>query len=81
QYFTPNGDGYNDVWKIDGLQSTDVIFIFDRYGKLIKQLRGEEFWDGSYNQELLPSTDYWFTVDYYENGAKKQFKAHFALKR
>ncbi|MBE9576158.1 PKD-like domain-containing protein [Flavobacterium proteolyticum] len=81
QYFTPNGDGINDTWYIDGLQNTDVIYIFDRYGKLIKQLRGIEGWDGTYNQENLPSTDYWFTVDYLENGVKKQFKAHFALKR
>ncbi len=81
QYFTPNGDGINDTWYIAGLQNTDVINIFDRYGKLIKQLKGVEFWDGTYNQELLPSTDYWFTVDYLENGAKKQFKAHFAMKR
>jgi gliding motility-associated-like protein len=80
-YFTPNGDGINDTWYIAGLQNTDVINIFDRYGKLIKQLKGEESWDGTYNQENLPSTDYWFTVDYLENGAKKQFKAHFAMKR
>jgi gliding motility-associated-like protein len=81
QYFTPNGDGINDGWFIAGLQDTDVIYIFDRYGKLIKQLKGEEKWDGTYNQVQLPSTDYWFTVDYDENGAKKQFKAHFAMKR
>ena len=80
-YFTPNGDGINDTWYIAGLQNTDIINIFDRYGKLIKQLKGVEFWDGTYNQENLPSTDYWFTVDYLENGAKKQFKAHFSLKR
>ncbi|RTL10490.1 MAG: T9SS type B sorting domain-containing protein, partial [Flavobacteriaceae bacterium] len=81
QYFTPNGDGYNDTWFISGLKNTDLISIFDRYGKLIKQLRGEEFWDGTYNQQQLPSTDYWFTVDYLENGVKKLFKAHFAMKR
>ena len=81
QYFTPNGDGINDGWFIAGLQDTDVIYIFDRYGKLIKQLMGEEKWDGTYNQAQLPSTDYWFTVDYVENTAKKQFKAHFSLKR
>jgi gliding motility-associated-like protein len=80
-YFTPNGDGYNDSWYIAGLQDTDFIYIFDRYGKLIKQLRGEERWDGTYNQEQLPSTDYWFTLDYNENGAVKQFKSHFSLKR
>ncbi|MEM0544085.1 T9SS type B sorting domain-containing protein, partial [Flavobacterium sp. j3] len=38
-------------------------------------------WDGTYNGQLLPSTDYWFTVDYLEQNAVKQFKAHFALKR
>ena len=81
QYFTPNGDGYNDTWFISGLKNTDLISIFDRYGKLIKQLRGEEFWDGTYNQQQLPSTDYWFTIDYLENGVKKLFKAHFAMKR
>jgi gliding motility-associated-like protein len=42
---------------------------------------GQEAWDGTYNQVQLPSTDYWFTVDYDENGVKKQFKAHFAMKR
>ena len=81
QYFTPNGDGINDTWYIAGLQNTDVINIFDRYGKLIKQLKGVEFWDGTYNQELLPSTDYWFTLDYMENGVAKTFKAHFTMKR
>ena len=81
QYFTPNGDGYNDTWFIAGLQATDKINIFDRYGKFIKQLQGEESWDGTYNQQQLPSTDYWFTVDYTENGNPKQFKAHFSLKR
>ncbi|MCL9810132.1 T9SS type B sorting domain-containing protein, partial [Flavobacterium luminosum] len=81
KFFTPNGDGYHDKWFIAGLQNTDVIYIFDRFGKLIKQLKGEEKWDGTYNQQPLPSTDYWFTVDYEENGAKKQFRAHFALKR
>ncbi|WP_396143352.1 T9SS type B sorting domain-containing protein, partial [Flavobacterium sp.] len=38
-------------------------------------------WDGTFNNIPLPSTDYWFTLDYTENGAQKQFKAHFSLKR
>ncbi|TWH93871.1 T9SS type B sorting domain-containing protein, partial [Flavobacterium cheniae] len=40
-----------------------------------------EGWDGTYNQELLPATDYWFSLDYMENGVAKQFKAHFSLIR
>jgi gliding motility-associated-like protein len=83
-YFTPNGDGIHDYWNIRGLENdfTAKIYIFDRYGKLIKQISPQgQGWDGTYNGSLLPSTDYWFTVDYTEAAAYKQFKAHFSLKR
>ncbi|MEZ4977534.1 MAG: T9SS type B sorting domain-containing protein, partial [Flavobacteriaceae bacterium] len=58
----------------------------DRYGKLLKQLSPSGTgWDGSLNGEPLPSSDYWFTVEYAEpgdtSGARKQFKSHFTLKR
>ena len=38
-YFTPNGDGYNDSWNVSALSSqlASKIYIFDRYGKLLKQ--------------------------------------------
>jgi gliding motility-associated-like protein len=83
-YFTPNGDGYNDTWNIKGLggQPNAKIYIFDRHGKLIKQLSSKgQGWDGTYNGQQLPSDDYWFTVDYLEQSTMKQFKAHFAMKR
>ena len=43
-------------------------------------------WNGTFNGQPLPATDYWFTVDYFEitpTGVltPKQFKAHFSLKR
>ncbi|MFY0484079.1 T9SS type B sorting domain-containing protein [Flavobacterium sp. PLA-1-15] len=38
-------------------------------------------WDGTYNGQPLPATDYWFTLDYEENGIRKEFKSHFAMKR
>ncbi len=85
RYFTPNGDGHNDTWNILGLNQPDAkLFIFDRYGKLIKQIvpsSSSSGWDGTYNNAPMPSTDYWFTLDYTENGVAKQFKAHFSLKR
>jgi gliding motility-associated-like protein len=83
-YFTPNGDGIHDTWNISGLQNdfSAKIYIFDRYGKLVKQISPQGLgWDGTYNGILMPSTDYWFTVDYSEAAAYKQFKAHFTLKR
>ncbi|WP_162128350.1 T9SS type B sorting domain-containing protein [Flavobacterium phycosphaerae] len=83
-YFTPNGDGYHDTWNISGLhdQPGAKIYIFDRYGKLLKQLSPlSPGWDGTYNGHLLPSDDYWFTVDFAEGSNMRQFKAHFSLKR
>ena len=84
KFFTPNADSRNDYWHIKGIagQPFSKIFIFDRYGKLLKELYPEgEGWDGTYNGSPMPSDDYWFTVDYEENGQKKEFKAHFAMKR
>ncbi|MCB0461483.1 MAG: T9SS type B sorting domain-containing protein, partial [Flavobacteriaceae bacterium] len=84
--FTPNGDGYNDTWNIYGIetQANSKIYIFDRYGKLIKQLNPTgEGWNGRFNGTLLPTSDYWFTVEYDEpiSGERKTFRAHFTLKR
>jgi gliding motility-associated-like protein len=85
QVFTPNGDGYQDVWKLIGFNQPDAkIYIFDRYGKLLKQLSGSENtdgWNGTLNGQPLPASDYWFTIDYVENNQNKVFKSHFSLKR
>lgn len=82
-YFTPNQDGYNDTWNIYlPVAYEGVISIYDRYGKLLKQISPYgEGWDGTYNGNTLPSTDYWFKVEYLENNQKKEFKSHFSLKR
>jgi len=83
KFFTPNGDGYNDYWKITGLNQPDAkLYIFDRYGKLLKQLStAGQGWDGTFNGQLLPSSDYWFTLDFNEGTQTKQIKSHFSLKR
>ena len=83
-YFTPNGDGLNDTWNIKDLkdQPISIIYIFDRYGKLIKKVRpSSDGWDGTYDNTSMPSDDYWFSINYQKNGEEKEFKAHFALKR
>jgi len=86
KYFTPNGDGYNDTWNITGMnaQPNAEIFIYDRYGKLVKQLNPTgNGWNGTFNGYNLPAADYWFTIKYNEpsDGILKEFKAHFTLKR
>jgi gliding motility-associated-like protein len=82
RFFTPNDDSYNDFWNITGVDDSSKIFIFDRYGKLLKQISpAGDGWDGTYNGSPLPTNDYWFVIEYPENGTLKTFKAHFSLKR
>jgi gliding motility-associated-like protein len=84
KFFTPNEDGYNDTWNIFEIadQTEAYIYIFDRFGKLIKQISTQgEGWDGKYNGAALPGDDYWFKVFYKENGQDKEFRSHFSLKR
>ena len=83
-FFTPNGDGVNEEWNIVGLntQPNAKIYIFDRFGKLVKQISSTGTgWDGTFNGASMPATDYWFTVQFLELGTDKIFKAHFSLKR
>ncbi|WP_160171310.1 T9SS type B sorting domain-containing protein [Flavobacterium seoulense] len=80
-FFTPNGDGINDYWNIIGSSSSSniKIMIYDRYGKLIKNLNGNSLgWDGTFNNNPMPSSDYWFEL-ITEQG--KKLKGHFSLKR
>jgi gliding motility-associated-like protein len=82
-YFTPNNDGFNDFWNINlPTDYNGVIFIYDRYGKLLKQINPQnQGWDGTYLGNPLPSSDYWFKVEYTEDNQRKEFKSHFSLKR
>ncbi|MFD0963113.1 T9SS type B sorting domain-containing protein, partial [Pseudofulvibacter geojedonensis] len=82
--FSPNSDGANDTWMIHGIDGIPIsqIYIFDRFGKLLKQLDPDGAgWDGTYNGSPMPSTDYWFKIIYIENNQQKEFKANFSLKR
>jgi len=83
KFFTPNNDSYNDTWQISGIsnqfQPNSTIFIYDRYGKLLKQLNPlGSGWDGTFNGLRLPSSDYWFHVTLQDG---RVFKSHFTLKR
>lgn len=81
RFFTPNGDGANDVWSIkySQMEPTMNVFIFDRYGKLVKNFQGYNgFWDGTYNGEMLFSDDYWFLV---KRADGREHLGHFAMKR
>jgi gliding motility-associated-like protein len=84
KFFTPNGDGFNDTWNITGIPNSEnlKLYVFDRYGKLLKQLfPNGSGWDGTFNGYPLPADDYWFTITYTEDNIAKEYKSHFSLKR
>ena len=78
-----NGDGSNDFWNIKGLNTPEyysaIVYIFDRYGKLITQVRPKNNgWNGKFNDKDVPSDDYWYTVQLADG---RSDSGHFSLKR
>ncbi|REE24784.1 gliding motility-associated-like protein [Winogradskyella pacifica] len=83
KFFTPNADAKNDHWQVKGIsslfQSNSSVLIFDRYGKLLKELDPLSVgWDGTFNGKVMPNSDYWFKVDLQDG---RTFTNHFSLKR
>ncbi|MGL2994325.1 T9SS type B sorting domain-containing protein [Flavobacterium sp. TSSA_36] len=82
KFFTPNNDGFNDVWYVKDFETfpKSRITIFDQYGKVLIELSPTKLsWDGTYNQKPLPSSDYWYVVKLDDSGVEK--RGHFSLKR
>jgi gliding motility-associated-like protein len=78
---TPNGDGYNDTWRIQGIEAyQDVqISIFNRWGDQIFSFSGsgdsyadsDNQWDGRYNGKDQPVGNYVYVVRLGENETMK----------
>lgn len=81
KFFTPNNDAVNERWNVIGAEPYPdaELFIFDRYGRLLRQLDPHgPGWDGTCNGLQMPSSDYWFRFLY---GDGQEFSGHFSLKR
>ncbi len=81
KFFTPNGDGYNDFWKVkfSEFEPNFYTYIFDRYGKLLTGFdNNSQGWSGIYNNQPMPADDYWFVINRQDG---KEYKGHFTLKR
>ncbi len=82
-FFTPNNDGFNDTWVIDGLERLpdSEVSIFDRYGKLLRKFNASESisWDGEYQDKPVPSDDYWYVI--YLQPIDKLIKGNVTVKR
>ena len=62
---TPNGDGKNDVWVIDNIDSypDNEVKVFDQSGREVyRKKRYNNSWDGSYNGAFLPTGTYLYVI-------------------
>ncbi|MFN4197478.1 MAG: T9SS type B sorting domain-containing protein [Flavobacterium sp.] len=82
QFFSPNSDGFNDLFEVKGMERfpSSSLVIFDRYGKLIRQLTpNQPTWDGTFKGRNLPADDYWYVLKIEDDSPEQ--KGHFSLVR
>jgi gliding motility-associated-like protein len=68
--FSPNGDGINDKWYIQALETYPAaeVSVFNRYGQMVFFNRGyTRLWDGLHNSKPLPAGAYYYLVDLKED--------------
>jgi len=65
--FTPNGDGYNELFKIYGNYIVSFnLKIFDRWGEeLFESNSIEKFWDGTFNNKKVQLGTYYYSIEVY----------------
>lgn len=66
--FSPNNDGTNDIFYIDGIAGvTNRVSIYDRWGiELYSQDNYNNttiFWDGSYKGKVVPTGTYFYVIE------------------
>lgn len=65
--FTPNGDGINDTWTIEGIETytSSTIRVFNRWGNVVFEEFGgyDKPWDGTRNSNELPVGTYYYVID------------------
>jgi gliding motility-associated-like protein len=63
--FTPNGDGFNDLWVIQGVETLGncTITLFDSFGsQIFEQLGYTNNWDGTFNGKKVPRGTYYYII-------------------
>jgi gliding motility-associated-like protein len=81
-FFTPNGDGYNDTWEIPflAIEPEAAVSVFDRFGNLLIRYKAAEGgWDGRSSGRDMPTGTYWYIIKV--PGIDKPYKGSVTIKR
>jgi gliding motility-associated-like protein len=63
--FTPNGDGMNDTWVVEGIQRLQnyQLTVFNRGGaEIYSTTNYQNDWTGTYRGKELPEGTYWYII-------------------
>lgn len=77
--FTPNGDGFNDLFRIEAREVHDFqLYIFNRWGQMIYETSDPiDFWDGTFKGKAVQLDAYIWKIDYLDNqNARHEFIGH-----
>ena len=83
--FTPNGDGINDTWQIDGmdLYPNPQIRVFNRWGQIVFESSNQQYipWDGTSDSDGTDQeiATYYYVIDL--NVDKKNYNGSVTIKR
>jgi gliding motility-associated-like protein/uncharacterized repeat protein (TIGR01451 family) len=83
-FFTPDGDGQNDIWLPRNMEQFPELFlnVYDRYGRMVYRLQDRpEGWDGFYQENTLPTGDYWYVIKLNGEDDTREFVGNFTLYR
>ncbi|OJJ15512.1 hypothetical protein BKI52_37125 [marine bacterium AO1-C] len=81
---TPNNDGRNDYWQIDGLPLEHQIKVFNRAGQVV--FKSDNYtvtgpWDGTNKGKLLPAGIYYYNIITNNRGLKESKSGFITLIR
>jgi len=85
---SPNDDGFNDYWRINGIEAypDNRVRVLDRYGNLVYDARGYDNasvqWRGQANVGIggtLPDATYYYIVEI--NDGNGPYSGYVVLKK
>jgi gliding motility-associated-like protein len=81
-FISPNGDGINDLWKIEGLGNYDgaSVLVFNSEGIIIYQsdLYTND-WDGKIQGKSLPDGTYYYKLVVNDSNGEQAFTGNITL--
>ena len=79
--FSPNGDGVNDVFYVQGVEffPDNILCVFNRWGNRVYYKEGyDNTFDGTWENTRLPDGTYFYVFD---DGKDKQYSGYVQIAR